>query len=502
MSHAWKQWEGQVVNGDFPLVRHLGGSEHSAVFLTEFHEGERVLAAAIKLIPAPQENDELQLSRWRLAAELSHPHLISIFKQGRCELGGVPLLYVVMECAEENLAQILPSRALAPDEAREMLDSLLDVLAYLHSKGFVHGHLKPANIMANDDQLKLSSDGLCHAGESLERHGGPDAYGAPENAPDGIEASKAMSPASDVWSLGITLVETMTQTLPAPQEAKQREPVVPLTLPEPFLDIARHCLVRLPQERWTVVQIAARLQERSPAPKVGAPVLQPHAPARPPQPTATQLSRPPAKRLGYGIPITAGIVLALVAILAGPRLLHRRSEAPPAPAASHEQLPVSSAPQQATQAQQERQAKASKPSVIEEEPKSKSPTPLATSVHPETVREEATKNTVAKLPAGAMARGEVAQQVLPDVLDSARNTIRGTVKVTVNVDVDRSGNVEGAELESQGPSKYFARAALQAAQRWSFKPPNIGGQGVLSSWTLRFQFTRDGTTVIPRQENP
>jgi len=88
-----------------------------------------------------------------------------------------------MECAEENLAQILPSRALASDEAREMLDSLLDVLAYLHSKGFVHGHLKPANIMANGDQLKLSSDGLCHTGESLEHHGGRDAYGAPENAP-------------------------------------------------------------------------------------------------------------------------------------------------------------------------------------------------------------------------------------------------------------------------------------------------------------------------------
>jgi len=43
------------------------------------------------------------------------------------------------------------------------------------------------------------------------------------------------------------------------------------------------------------------------------------------------------------------------------------------------------------------------------------------------------------------------------------------VKVTVNVDVDRSGNVEDAQLESSGPSKYFARAALQAAQHWKFK---------------------------------
>jgi len=54
--------------------------------------------------------------------------LISIFDEGRCEVAGLALLYVVMECAEENLAQVLPARALTPDEARETLDSVLDVL--------------------------------------------------------------------------------------------------------------------------------------------------------------------------------------------------------------------------------------------------------------------------------------------------------------------------------------------------------------------------------------
>jgi len=76
------------------------------------------------------------------------------------------------------------------------------------------------------------------------------------------------------------------------------------------------------------------------------------------------------------------------------------------------------------------------------------------------------------------------------------------VKVSVKVNVDRSGNVEDAELQSPGPSKYFARAALKAAQDWKFKPPMVGGQGVLSTWTLRFDFKRDGTTVVPTQEMP
>ena len=101
-----------------------------------------------------------------------------------------------------------------------------------------------------------------------------------------------------------------------------------------------------------------------------------------------------------------------------------------------------------------------------------------------------------------MVHGEVAHQVMPEVLQSARNTIRGTVRVSVKVNVDRSGNVEDTELESRGPSKYFARAALQAAQDWKFKPPKIGDQGVLSSWTLRFEFTRDETTAVPTQEMP
>ena len=48
MTGTWKRWEGQVVNGEFPLQRYLGGSDHSAVFLTQ-RGSEK---AAIKLIAA------------------------------------------------------------------------------------------------------------------------------------------------------------------------------------------------------------------------------------------------------------------------------------------------------------------------------------------------------------------------------------------------------------------------------------------------------------------
>lgn len=101
-----------------------------------------------------------------------------------------------------------------------------------------------------------------------------------------------------------------------------------------------------------------------------------------------------------------------------------------------------------------------------------------------------------------MTAGQVADQVIPEVPESARNTIHGTVRVGVRVSVDSSGNVTEAELDSPGPSKYFARLALEAAQQWKFEPPKMEGREVLSDWLLRFQFTGQGTKVIPVQSDP
>jgi TonB family protein len=500
MSETWKQWEGQIVDEKFPLLRYLGGSEHSAVFLTERHEGAGLVRAAIKLIPAVVKNDELQLSRWRLAAELSHPHLISLYEMGRCELGGMRLLYVVMECAEENLAQVLPNRALTPAEAQAMLESVLDVLAYLHSKGYVHGRIKPINIMANDDQLKVSSDGLRRTGELLNAPGNQGAYDAPENTSGVLAVAGMASPAGDVWSLGMTLIETLTQNLPVTRTAEQKDPLLPQSLPEPFLDIARHCLLRPPQSRWTVAQIAARLEGRAPMPEARTTPPQARTPVRAPQ-RITRPSRPNTKRGSYAVPIAVGFALVLAAILAGPRLLRPHSEAPQLPITTVEQPIVPTAPKPAEPAPREPATESSRQSVAEAGRNSAPPGPVPASIHTGTTREEET-NAGATIPAGALVHGEVARQVLPAISRSARDSIRGTVKVSIKVDVDRSGNVEHAEVRSPGPSKYFAREALKAAQLWEFNPPKAGSQGVLSSWTLRFKFTRGQITVVSTQEMP
>src|SRR5271165_2129608 len=140
-----RKWEGLVVDGKFPLRQWLGGSEHSAVFLTErLGQAQKV---AIKLIAQGAEA-ERQLSRWRAAAQLTHPHLMRIFEAGRCQVDGQPLLYLLMEYAEEDLSQILPQRPLAPAEVTDLLPALLDALSFLHGKGVVHSRVKPSNVHA------------------------------------------------------------------------------------------------------------------------------------------------------------------------------------------------------------------------------------------------------------------------------------------------------------------------------------------------------------------
>src|ERR1700688_2368919 len=179
MSDSWKECEGQVIDGQFPLVQHLGGSDHSVVFLTQRGKSSPE-KAAIKFVQADPRNADLQLSRWKQAAKISHPNLIKLFETGRCHLAGMDLLYVVMEFAQENLAQFLPERALSPAETRYMLEPFLETLTHLHRRGFVHGRIKPGNILAIDDQLKLSSDSLSRVGEPQIILGKVDAYTAPE----------------------------------------------------------------------------------------------------------------------------------------------------------------------------------------------------------------------------------------------------------------------------------------------------------------------------------
>ena len=179
------------------------------------------------MVPLSGGDAEAQLRRWRETIELSHPNLLPLLNTGRAIVDGAEVVYAVEELAEENLAQIVPERALTADEARAMLPPVLAALEFLHARRLVHGRIRPSNIMATGDQIKLSSDSLRPTGEIPPT---VNAYDAPEVLADGV------SPASDMWSLGITLVEVLTQRKLVLDTARLAiaEPGLDKNIPEPF----------------------------------------------------------------------------------------------------------------------------------------------------------------------------------------------------------------------------------------------------------------------------
>ncbi len=258
---AWKRLEGQVVDGTFQLSDYLGGSPDSAVFLTSI-SGEPPQLAAIKLIPEDLPHAQERLACWRFASTLFHPNLIQIFQAGHGTVAGKKYLYAVMEYAEENLGQIVPQRVLTEEEVSMLLVPTLNALEYLHANGLVHGHIKPSDIMAMGDRLKVSMDGVRKPGEAIDMAGA--AAGAGANGASGrnqYDPPEATSTAAgDVWSLGVTLVEVMTQRKPQWDPRTQTDPVVPENLPGSLRDIARNCLRRDPKRRWTIAGIGMRLR--------------------------------------------------------------------------------------------------------------------------------------------------------------------------------------------------------------------------------------------------
>jgi TonB family protein len=448
-TEAWKTWEGRTVDGKFPLRRWLGGSDHSAVFLTDLGGSQK---AVIKLIAASLNSDR-QLSRWAVAAKLSHPHLIRLFEMGRCRFDGTPLLYLVMEYAEEDLSQIIPQRPLTPAEVGDVLPPVLDTLSYIHSKGLVHSRIRPSNILAVSDQLKLSTDGISSRGESDEKPTSLTIYDAPE------VASGEIFPAIDVWSLGVTLVAVLTQNPPAiraKDQTEQKDPVVPETIPEPFRSIARESLHRQVKQRCTIADIKAW---RPPQQLSSAPVAAPESPTK-------------SNSFRWRVAVPVALALVAVVVIVGQKLL-----------APHD---VSPAAQPATQPEPT-QSEHSKPAAV-------APADVPHSAPP-------IKQPVNNQKNSSVTDGDVLHQVIPDVPRSASNTITGRIKVKVRVEVDASGKVTNATLTTPGPSKYFANLALKASQKWEFAAPQSNGQPTPSTWTLLFEFSKTSTKAFPSREH-
>jgi eukaryotic-like serine/threonine-protein kinase len=221
------------VGGVCRLGAVLHQSAIGSIHETEF--GDDVTPALVKIRVETPDSARL-VARWSNAIELAHPYLQQVYAAGYAVMDDIPIAYVIMERADESLANVLAERPLSEAETREMLAPVLAALIYLHKNGYAHCALKPSNVLAFGDVLKLSSDGV-------------------RPAVDGEKAE------DDMWALGALIVEALTQE--PPKMEKDSGPYILREASALFTDIVRHCLDPDPAKRWTVDQVQARLDAQA-----------------------------------------------------------------------------------------------------------------------------------------------------------------------------------------------------------------------------------------------
>jgi TonB family protein len=187
-------------------------------------------------------------------------------------------------------------------------------------------------------------------------------------------------------------------------------------------------------------------------------------------------------------------ILVIAAVIALPKILGHRAES--SSSASSAAASAASPTKPTEQPVRHEAGPSPKPAAGISRAEKASPSPAS-------LRSEAPPPAKAPASTGtASARGEILDQVLPEISEKARATIHGTVRVSVLMHVDAAGNVSEAAFDSPGPSQYFADLALKAARRWEFNPPEAAGRSVPSEWRVLFQFSPSGVKAFPQQTAP
>ncbi|TQK71802.1 serine/threonine protein kinase [Nocardioides sp. SLBN-35] len=198
----------QRVAGRYTLQQQIGHGAHGAVWAAYDEVLGRTVALKRLGTTTGLGGDAVRAEREaRLAAQVGHPNVVAVYDLVTGD-GGT---WLVMEKVDgQALSAVIRDAPLSPDDAARVLAPVADALTQAHALGIVHRDVKPSNILAGPDGPKLTDFGIARGSDdaTLTRTGlvtGSPAYLAPEVAVGG-----QATPASDVWSLGATLVHLLT----------------------------------------------------------------------------------------------------------------------------------------------------------------------------------------------------------------------------------------------------------------------------------------------------
>ncbi|MEO3778115.1 protein kinase [Micromonospora sp. B11E3] len=311
---------GRLLARRYRLIDQIGTGGMSVIWRARDEVLDRVVALKVlapSLAADPRFRDMVR-EEARSAAQLVHPHVTSVHDYGETVApDGSTTSFVVMELlGGDELEYRLAEGPLPWAEAVGIGAQVAEALAAAHLLGIVHRDITPANVMMTPVGAKVLDFGIAtHVGAPDE----DGAFGTPAYvAPERLHGAPAQ-PATDIYSLGVLLYETLTGRVPYPADTWEQlgaalatgAPPPPLDVPGLPAEVARtclRCLARDPRDRPTAQEVAGVLRDQLlPADPQAATMLAPTVTlpsiVGPPEPSpARVLPSPPPDDPGAGRP--------------------------------------------------------------------------------------------------------------------------------------------------------------------------------------------------------
>ena len=152
MPGGWPDLLRSIIDGKYFLKQFLGEEDAVGVFLADSPDSTAVEVRLEQEGGGQQRSWPELVSR---SAEVPHQYLLRYIAHGEARIDGNQYAFLVSEYVQERLGEVLTTRSLAPDEARFVVESVMNAVDHLHRRGFMHGSLIPASIVAAGDSVKL-----------------------------------------------------------------------------------------------------------------------------------------------------------------------------------------------------------------------------------------------------------------------------------------------------------------------------------------------------------
>jgi len=265
------------------IVRKLGAGGMGEVWLA--HDEDLDIQVAVKVLPPHLAADPGFVIRFlreaRAVAKLDHPNIVRVLQAGRREAFGQYLRLMVMEYVDgqdaHELVKTSAGRRLEPQRCAEIALACAKALKYAHGQGIIHRDVKPANVLISKDgeSIKLLDFGLARLAVKGEATGGSttgNILGTPQYMPPEQCEGKIADGRADIYSLGITLYELLTGSLPFTGdtvfsiiEGHVRKPLeLPVdafkSVPVVFHELIRGMCEKKPDDRTPLKQIIEKLE--------------------------------------------------------------------------------------------------------------------------------------------------------------------------------------------------------------------------------------------------